>query len=160
MRSRYVTTAPRRNPACYRLLIGAGRRHRPHGVDADGALEDLHCLGETADAVDDGAVGDGGFAANLGGHDHTVDAQCRWRWRARRAPSAERRRRATALRGGRSPAGWVSKAVRKRPGCRWRWGGWTGSGTHQGELMGVAPTGKPVNASGNTFFRLEKGKIA
>jgi len=26
--------------------------------------------------------------------------------------------------------------------------------------MGVAPTGKPVNASGNTFFRLEKGKIA
>lgn len=37
---------------------------------------------------------------------------------------------------------------------------WTGSGTHQGELMGVAPTGKQVNSSGHTFLRLEKGKIA
>ena len=37
---------------------------------------------------------------------------------------------------------------------------WTGSGTHQGELMGVAPTSKQVNSSGNTFLRLENGKIA
>lgn len=37
---------------------------------------------------------------------------------------------------------------------------WSGTGTHQGELMGVAPTGKQVNSSGHTFFRLEKGKIA
>jgi steroid delta-isomerase-like uncharacterized protein len=36
---------------------------------------------------------------------------------------------------------------------------WSGSGTHQGELMGVAPTGKQVNSSGNTFLRLEQGKI-
>ncbi|NKB70509.1 MAG: hypothetical protein GKR89_25855 [Candidatus Latescibacteria bacterium] len=37
---------------------------------------------------------------------------------------------------------------------------WSGSGTHQGELMGVAPTGKQVRTTGQTFLRLEKGKIA
>lgn len=37
---------------------------------------------------------------------------------------------------------------------------WSGSGTHEGELMGVAPTGKQVNSSGHTFLRLENGKIA
>jgi len=37
---------------------------------------------------------------------------------------------------------------------------WSGTGTHQSELMGVAPTGKQVNSSGNTFLRLENGKIA
>ncbi len=37
---------------------------------------------------------------------------------------------------------------------------WSGTGTHEGELMGVAPTGKQVNSSGNTFLRLENGRIA
>jgi steroid delta-isomerase-like uncharacterized protein len=37
---------------------------------------------------------------------------------------------------------------------------WSGRGTHEGELMGVAPTGKQVNSSGHSFFRLESGKIA
>jgi steroid delta-isomerase-like uncharacterized protein len=37
---------------------------------------------------------------------------------------------------------------------------WTGSGTHQGELMGVAPTGKQVTITGITINRLSGGKIA
>ena len=37
---------------------------------------------------------------------------------------------------------------------------WTGRGTHTGELMGIAPTGKEVTVSGITVSRLEDGKIA
>jgi steroid delta-isomerase-like uncharacterized protein len=37
---------------------------------------------------------------------------------------------------------------------------WTGRGTHTGELMGIAPTGKEVTVSGITISRLEDGKIA
>jgi steroid delta-isomerase-like uncharacterized protein len=37
---------------------------------------------------------------------------------------------------------------------------WTGHGTHQGELMGNAPTGNPVTVTGITIHRLEGGKIA
>jgi steroid delta-isomerase-like uncharacterized protein len=36
---------------------------------------------------------------------------------------------------------------------------WSGSGTHEGELMGVSPTGKQVTVSGLTISRLEGGKI-
>ena len=36
----------------------------------------------------------------------------------------------------------------------------TGSGTHQGELMGVAPTGKQVRITGITINHLSAGKIA
>jgi steroid delta-isomerase-like uncharacterized protein len=36
---------------------------------------------------------------------------------------------------------------------------WTGRGTHQGDFMGVAPTGKSVTVSGLTISRLEQGKI-
>jgi len=36
---------------------------------------------------------------------------------------------------------------------------WSGSGTHEGELMGIAPTGKHVTVSGLTISRLEGGKI-
>lgn len=36
---------------------------------------------------------------------------------------------------------------------------WSGSGTHEGELMGIAPTGKQVSVSGLTISRLEGGKI-
>jgi predicted ester cyclase len=36
----------------------------------------------------------------------------------------------------------------------------TGSGTHQGELMGVAPTGKQVRITGIIINRLSDGKIA
>lgn len=36
---------------------------------------------------------------------------------------------------------------------------WSSTGTHQAELMGVAATGKLVNTTGNTFLRLENGKI-
>jgi steroid delta-isomerase-like uncharacterized protein len=36
---------------------------------------------------------------------------------------------------------------------------WTGRGTHEGELMGIEPTGKPVTVSGLTISRLEGGKI-
>jgi steroid delta-isomerase-like uncharacterized protein len=36
---------------------------------------------------------------------------------------------------------------------------WTGSGTHQGELMGVAPTGNQVTITGITINRVSGGKI-
>jgi steroid delta-isomerase-like uncharacterized protein len=36
---------------------------------------------------------------------------------------------------------------------------WVGRGTHEGELMGIHPTGKQVTVSGLTISRLEGGKI-
>ena len=33
-------------------------------------------------------------------------------------------------------------------------------GTHQGELMGIAPTGKQIYVSGIVFARIEGGKVA
>jgi steroid delta-isomerase-like uncharacterized protein len=36
---------------------------------------------------------------------------------------------------------------------------WTGRGTHQGELMGIPPTGKQVTVSGLTISRLKNGKV-
>ena len=36
---------------------------------------------------------------------------------------------------------------------------WTGIGTHQGDLMGTAPTGKPVKLPGITIFRFANGHI-
>jgi steroid delta-isomerase-like uncharacterized protein len=36
---------------------------------------------------------------------------------------------------------------------------WIGEGTHQGELMGMAPTGKKVSISGITIHRIAGGKI-
>jgi steroid delta-isomerase-like uncharacterized protein len=37
---------------------------------------------------------------------------------------------------------------------------WTGSGTHLGELMGIAPTGKPISVEAISVFRIADGKIA
>jgi len=36
----------------------------------------------------------------------------------------------------------------------------TGRGTHEGEFMGVAPTGKRVEFAGMGLFRIHEGKIA
>jgi len=36
---------------------------------------------------------------------------------------------------------------------------WVGRGTHEGELLGIQPTGKQVTVSGLTISRLEGGKI-
>src|SRR5437588_6927346 len=36
---------------------------------------------------------------------------------------------------------------------------WTATGTHQGELMGIAPTGKSVNVVGMGMDRVRDGKI-
>jgi len=36
---------------------------------------------------------------------------------------------------------------------------WTGRGTHLGELQGIPPTGKRVEAPGSVFYRLVDGKI-
>ena len=36
---------------------------------------------------------------------------------------------------------------------------WTGRGTHQGELQGIPPTGKRVEAPGSVFYRIVGGKI-
>jgi steroid delta-isomerase-like uncharacterized protein len=36
---------------------------------------------------------------------------------------------------------------------------WTGRGTHDGELLGIAPTGKQVTVSGITLSRLKEGKV-
>jgi steroid delta-isomerase-like uncharacterized protein len=37
---------------------------------------------------------------------------------------------------------------------------WTGTGTHRGELMGVAPTDRPIAVEAISIFRIEDGKIA
>jgi steroid delta-isomerase-like uncharacterized protein len=36
---------------------------------------------------------------------------------------------------------------------------WVGRGTHDGEIAGIAPTGKEVTVTGFTFSRLENGKV-
>jgi predicted ester cyclase len=36
---------------------------------------------------------------------------------------------------------------------------WTMSGTHQGELMGIAATGKRMTVTGFDLFRIAGGKI-
>lgn len=37
---------------------------------------------------------------------------------------------------------------------------WIGRGTHNGELMGAAPTGRPIAVEAITVFRVADGKIA
>ena len=37
---------------------------------------------------------------------------------------------------------------------------WTASGTHQGSLMGIPPTGKEVAVTGVDIFRVKEGKLA
>jgi steroid delta-isomerase-like uncharacterized protein len=37
---------------------------------------------------------------------------------------------------------------------------WTGRGTHQGEFMGVPPSGNRVEIAGMTLDRFSRGKIA
>jgi steroid delta-isomerase-like uncharacterized protein len=37
---------------------------------------------------------------------------------------------------------------------------WIGRGTHNGELMGAAPTGRPIAVDAMTVFRIADGKIA
>ncbi len=37
---------------------------------------------------------------------------------------------------------------------------WTGRGTHEGELMGVSPSGNRVEVAGITISRIEGGKVA
>ena len=36
---------------------------------------------------------------------------------------------------------------------------WTGTGTHQGEFQGIAPTGRRVKIPGVVFYRIVSGKI-
>lgn len=36
---------------------------------------------------------------------------------------------------------------------------WTASGTHNGALMDIAPTGRPVKFSGMTWLKFSRGKI-
>jgi steroid delta-isomerase-like uncharacterized protein len=38
-------------------------------------------------------------------------------------------------------------------------GPWRATGTHQGELMGIAPTGKPISITGMGMDRVRDGKI-
>jgi predicted SnoaL-like aldol condensation-catalyzing enzyme len=37
---------------------------------------------------------------------------------------------------------------------------WVGSGRHEGELMGLAPTGAPIEVDAISLFRIADGKIA
>ena len=37
---------------------------------------------------------------------------------------------------------------------------WTGTGTHQGELMGVSPTGRPIEVDAISVFRIADDQIA
>jgi len=46
-------------------------------------------------------------------------------------------------------------AAEDRVGVRW-----TGEGTQQGELLGIARTGLPVRISGISIFRVADGKVA
>ena len=36
---------------------------------------------------------------------------------------------------------------------------WTGRGTHKGDLMGIAPTGKQLTITGISILRIASGKI-
>jgi steroid delta-isomerase-like uncharacterized protein len=36
---------------------------------------------------------------------------------------------------------------------------WTGRGTHQGEFLGIPPTGKQVAVPGVVFYRIRDGRI-
>jgi predicted ester cyclase len=36
---------------------------------------------------------------------------------------------------------------------------WTGAGTHQGELMGIPPTGKRIRVEGMNFYKLSNGRV-
>ena len=36
----------------------------------------------------------------------------------------------------------------------------TGTGTHQGEIMGIVPEGKPIMVQGTAITRMENGKLA
>ncbi len=36
---------------------------------------------------------------------------------------------------------------------------WTARGTHQGEMMGIPPTGRPVTVSGMTINRISGGRV-
>jgi steroid delta-isomerase-like uncharacterized protein len=38
-------------------------------------------------------------------------------------------------------------------------GSWTATGTHQGELMGIAPTGRSITVSGMGMDRIRDGRI-
>jgi predicted ester cyclase len=37
---------------------------------------------------------------------------------------------------------------------------WRSRATHQGDYMGIAPSGKEVQFTGISFYRIEEGKIA
>jgi steroid delta-isomerase-like uncharacterized protein len=37
---------------------------------------------------------------------------------------------------------------------------WMGEGTHQGEFLGIPPTGKAISAGGVSIYRIANGKIA
>jgi ketosteroid isomerase-like protein len=37
---------------------------------------------------------------------------------------------------------------------------WVGRGSHQGELMGLEPTGRPIEVDAISIFRISDGKIA
>jgi len=37
---------------------------------------------------------------------------------------------------------------------------WTASGTHEGEFLGMAPTGRRATIAGTTIYRIEGGRIA
>jgi predicted ester cyclase len=37
---------------------------------------------------------------------------------------------------------------------------WSSTGTHQGELMGIPPTGNQITRSGSAIYRLDNGRIA
>jgi steroid delta-isomerase-like uncharacterized protein len=46
-------------------------------------------------------------------------------------------------------------AEEDKVGCRWR-----STGTHQGELFGIPPTGNKVDVTATVFYRVENGRLA
>ena len=46
-------------------------------------------------------------------------------------------------------------AEEDKVGCRWR-----STGTHEGELFGIPPTGNKVDVTATVFYRVENGRLA
>lgn len=46
-------------------------------------------------------------------------------------------------------------AEEDKVGCRWR-----STGTHEGELFGIPPTGSKVDVTATVFYRVENGRLA
>jgi predicted ester cyclase len=57
-------------------------------------------------------------------------------------------------------ARWTVEELIATEDGNWVMARWTGTGTHSGELMGIAPTRRRVRVTGLTLFRIHGNRIA